>query len=238
MRLAKRVKKILHFKGQTKIEYSELLKNGAHEFGVELSDKQIILLSIFLEELWSWNRVVNLSGITERREMVIKLLLDSLVALPYLPSGGTLLDIGSGAGVPGLIIKIARPEIQVHLLESRAKKVSFARNVIRRLNLKGIYAYNSRAEKNVALPGLFPLYNIVTARALASVKKTINICSPYLGPGSILVTFKGPGIDKEIEESRDLMSKLHLTANHKISYKLPEVDRIRYLLILNKGNFS
>lgn len=229
---------IFYFKGHTKIEYSELLKNGAHEFGVELSDKQISLFAIFLEELWSWNRVVNLSGITEKREMVIKLFFDSLAILPYLPAGGTLLDIGSGAGVPGLIIKIARPEFQVHLLESRAKKVSFLRSVIRRLNLKGIYAYNGRAEKDVELAGLLPFYDIVTARALASVKKTINICSPYLAPESLLVTFKGPGIDREVEEGREIMEKYQLFTRHKISYKLPEIDRIRYLLILKKRDFS
>jgi len=229
---------IFYFKGYIKIEYSELLKNGAHEFGVRLSDKQISLFAIFLEELWSWNRAVNLSGITEKREMVIKLLLDSLVAIPYLPAGGTLLDIGSGAGVPGLIIKIGRPEFQVHLLESRAKKVSFLRNVIRRLNLKGIYAYNGRAEKDVELTGLFPFYDIVTARALASVKKTINICSPYLAPESLLVTFKGPSVDREVEEGREIMEKYQLFTRHKISYKLPEINRIRYLLILKKGGFT
>jgi len=191
-----------------------------------------------MEELWSWNRVVNLSGITEKREMVIKLLLESLVALPYLPARGTLLDIGSGAGLPGLIIKIARPEFHVHLLESRAKKVSFLKNTIRTLNLKGIDAYQGRAEKYNELPGLLPSYNIVTVRAVASVKKTITICSPHLAPGSLLVTFKGPMIEKEIEESRDLMAKLLLSEKHKVRYKLPGNTITRYLLILKKDMIS
>ncbi len=198
----------------------------------------MLLCSIFIEELWSWNRVVNLSGITEKKEMVIKLLLESLVALPYLPARGTLLDIGSGAGVPGLIIKIARPEFQVHLLESRAKKVSFLKNTIRALNLKGVDAYHGRAEKYNELPGLLPSYNIVAVRALASIKKTITICSPYLAPGSLLVTFKGPIIEKEIEESRDLMTKLLLSEKYKVRYKLPTNNSIRYLLILKKDIIS
>ena len=213
----------------------QLLKEGAHGFGVKLSERQLYLFALFLEGLRSWNRRMNLTGISEEREIIIKLLLDPLVVLPYLSSSGTVLDIGSGAGIPGLPLKIARPGFEVHLIESKTKKVVFLRDTIRRLGLKGVEAYKGRAEKGDDLPTLFNFYDIVTARALAPLKKTIGICSPYLEPGSLLVTFKGSRVDQEIEDSKRLMGELDLRISKKIPYSLPETEGKRYILILEKG---
>jgi len=221
--------------GKMKSEDRQLLKEGAHEFGVKLSEKQLYLFTLFLEGLCSWNRRMNLTGISEKREMIIKLLLDPLVALPYLSPSGTVLDIGSGAGIPGLPIKIGRPEFEVHLLESKAKKISFLRDMIRKLGLKGIKAYKGRAEKKADLPSLFHFYDIVAVRALASLKKTISICSSYLEPGGLLVTFKGSSVDQEIENSKRLMEELNFRISKKFPYSLPETQGKRYLLILKKG---
>jgi len=216
------------------IEDLQLLREGAHEFGVELSEKQVSLFALFLDGLCLWNQRMNLTGISERREMMIKLLLDPLVALPYLPLGGTILDVGSGAGIPGLPLKIARQELEVHLLESKAKKVSFLRNIIRKLGLTGIAAYEGRAEKRPTPSGLFPSYDVVTARALAPLRKTITICSPYPTQGSLLVTFKASKVNQEIQDSERLLEGLHLGVSKRISYRLPETGGSRYLVILKK----
>jgi 16S rRNA (guanine527-N7)-methyltransferase len=201
---------------------------------VSLSGRQLDLFIIFLEGLWSWNRRMNLTGIAERREMVIKLLLDPLVTLPYLPPRGTLLDIGSGAGIPGLPLKIARPEFEVHLLESKAKKVSFLKDMIRKIGLKGISAHKGRAGKGDALAALFNAYDIVTARALAPLEKTIAICSPYVRPGGLLVTFKGSNIHHEMDNGKGALRELHFDVDVKAPYSLPGVRGERYLLILRK----
>jgi 16S rRNA (guanine527-N7)-methyltransferase len=201
---------------------------------VALSEEQARLFILFLENLWSWNRRINLTGIAIKKEMLIKLLLEPLVALPYLPSGGTLLDVGSGAGIPGLPIKIARPNYEVHLLEAKAKKVSFLRNVIRKIGLEGITAFQGRAEKPDDLPALFRSYDIVTARALAPLVKTIGICFPHMRPGGLLVTFKGPGIHREIVGSHALIEDLSLRIETKVAYRLPETPGERHLLILKR----
>ena len=216
-------------------EDHRLLREGARKFGVTLSEKQVYLFALFLEGLWSWNRRMNITGVMEKREMIIKLLLDPLVAVPYLSSSGALLDIGSGAGIPGLPIKIARPEFEVHLIESKAKKVSFLRDMIRKLGLKGIKAYWGRTEQRTDLPTLFPFYDIVTARALAPLEKTCSICSPYLEAGGLLVTFKGSRVDQEIKDSERLMEELHLRVSKIVPYSLPETRGKRCLLILEKG---
>jgi 16S rRNA (guanine527-N7)-methyltransferase len=216
-------------------EDHRLLQEGARKFGVTLSRKQLHLFALFLEGLWSWNRRINITGVMEKREIIIKLLLDPLVAVPYLSSSRTLLDIGSGAGIPGLPIKIARPELEVHLIESKAKKVSFLRYMIRKLGLKGIKAYWGRAGQRAGLPTLFPFYDIVTARALAPLEKTCSICCPHLEAGGLLVTFKGSRVDQEIKDSERLMRELHLRLSKIVSYSLPETGGKRCLLILEKG---
>ncbi len=216
-------------------EDRQFLKKGASEFGIMLSKKQLSLFDVFVEGLWSWNRQMNLTGISDKRQMIIKLLLDPLVALPHLSSSGTVLDIGSGAGIPGLPLKIGRPEFEVHLLESKAKKISFLKGMIRKLGLKGIEACKGRAEQRDDLPTLFHSYDIVTVRALAPLKKTINICSSYLEPGGLLVTFKGLRVDREIEESRQLMKEFDFRISKKVLYSLPETQGKRCLLILQKG---
>ena len=221
-----------------KLEDHQLLKAGAHAYGVVLSEEQLRLFGLFLEELWSWNRRMNLTGISGKREIIIKLLLDSLVALPHLSTGGTVLDVGSGAGIPGLPLKIARPEFQVHLLEVASKKVSFLKNIIRKLGLSGIEAYRGRADSRFPVPTLFKGYDIVTARALAPLKKTIGICFPYLGPGGLMLTFKGSRINQEIEDSHKFMSELHLNITKKIAYRLPETAGTRYLLIVKKEEIN
>jgi 16S rRNA (guanine527-N7)-methyltransferase len=213
---------------------SQLLKRGAHQFGVTLSDEQMHLFFLFLENIWAWNRRVNLTGIAKKREMIIKLLLDPLVALPYLPSSGTLLDVGSGAGIPGLPLKIARPSYEVHLLEARAKKVSFLKYMTRKIGLTGIKAFQGRAEKSHDLPALFPGYDIVTARALAPLTKTIDICYPLIRPGGLLVAFKGSGIHRELPNSQAAIDDLGLGIETKAAYRLPEALGKRYLLILKR----
>jgi 16S rRNA (guanine527-N7)-methyltransferase len=215
-------------------EDRQLLKRGAHEFGVALTERKLELFTTFLEGLWSWNRRMNLTGITSKRGMLVTLLLDPLVALSYLPLRGTLLDIGSGAGIPGFPLKIARPAFEVHLLESKAKKVSFLKDIIKKVGLKGIKAYRGRAERRDDLSTLLNVYDIVTARALAPLKKTIGICSPYIKPGGLLVTFKGSNITHEIENSQDLIEELHFSVDIDVPYYLPETQGERYLLILKK----
>ena len=104
------------------MEELQILQDGARDFGVELSETQLALFGRFFEELCSWNRRMNLTGISETRAMIIRLLLEPLVALSYLPAYGTLLDVGSGAGTPGIPLKIARYSLEVRLLESREKR--------------------------------------------------------------------------------------------------------------------
>ena len=168
--------------------------------------------------------------------MIAKLVLDSLVALPYIPLHGNIIDIGSGAGIPGLPIKITRPGCLVHLLEARAKKVSFLRQVVRKLRLVEIEAFHGRAENSADIPELFPFYDVAITRALAPLHKTIALCAPFLNEGSLLITFKGQQLRQELQESFAALREEKLSIVNKLSYNLPEMEGERYLLVLKKGN--
>jgi 16S rRNA (guanine527-N7)-methyltransferase len=212
----------------------QILQDGARKFEVKLSENQVSLFGRFLEELYSWNRRMNLTGISEKREMLIRLLLEPLVALPHLPAYGTLLDIGSGAGIPGIPLKIARHGLEIHLLESKAKKVSFLKHVIRKLGLTGITASQGRAEKPPSQSGPLSCYDVATARALAPLKKTVRLCYPYIREGGLLITYKGSRVKDEIRECTGSFGKLHLLIDKVVPYSLPETEGQRYLVIVRK----
>jgi len=101
----------------------KLLGDKALDYGIELSWQQLELFHVYLEELWDWNQRINLTGLSTREKIVIELFLDSLIPAPFLPKKGRMLDVGSGAGIPGLPLKIYTPQLKTHLLEANSKKV-------------------------------------------------------------------------------------------------------------------
>jgi 16S rRNA (guanine527-N7)-methyltransferase len=167
--------------------------------------------------------------------MVLELFLDSLIPAPHLPEKGSLLDVGTGAGFPGLPLKIYYPNLGVTLLESKNKKVSFLHRVIFLLGLDGIEVLEGRLEDSIPLlrgEG----YDVVTARALFGFEKTIQWCAPLLAPGGILLCFLGQGAEKILARGQGCMEDFHLTLHHSMPYLLPGRDSSREVIILRKGS--
>src|SRR3990172_708670 len=124
----------------------EILQQGSLELGVSLSYAQLASFLKYLRELQAWNKKINLTSITEEKDIIIKHFLDSLTSARFLPGVDTLLDIGSGGGFPGLPLKIAIPSLKITLMDSVEKKVHFIRHIIRTLDLKGADAISGRVE--------------------------------------------------------------------------------------------
>ena len=197
-----------------------ILREKSLDYGVELSEEQLGLFQIYLDELCTWNRRMNLTGLSRRERMVFELFLDSVVPVPHLTETGRLLDAGSGAGFPGIPLKICKPGLSAHLLEANAKKVSFLKQVIRLLNLDETQVIRGRIEKDV--DSLHPdRYHLITARALAPVAQTIAWCAPLLRPGGHLVSFIGERIEDELRQNRQVIKDHGLTISKRISYVLP-----------------
>jgi 16S rRNA (guanine527-N7)-methyltransferase len=196
------------------------LRDCASDYGIDLSTAQLGLFRLYLDELTLWNRRMNLTGMDRADRMVIELFLDSLIPAPRIPGEGCLLDVGSGAGVPGLPLKIFHPRLDVHLLEAKARRVSFLRQVIRLLGLTGIGVFRGRIEEE---PGALPFehYPLITARALAPLSRTLAWCSPRLSPEGLLICFLGPSAQKVLDESREVMERAGMVVREVIPYSLP-----------------
>jgi 16S rRNA (guanine527-N7)-methyltransferase len=210
-------------------EIHSLFQSAAH-FGINLTDQQLDLFRIYLGELWSWNRKFNLTGLEDRGRMVIELFLDSLIPSPFLPVEGDLLDVGSGAGFPGLPLKIHCPLRNTFLLEPNSKKVSFLRHVIRLIRLEEIHTIKSRVEY---LPK-GARYDMVTARALAEFGKTLESCAPLVKDGGLLVLYLGARAEENLRESERSVADQDLRVCKKISYTLPGKRSERHTVIFQK----
>lgn len=150
-----------------------------------------------------------------------------------MPEKGNLLDLGSGAGFPALIIKILRPGLEVKLIESNGKKVSFLKYAIHSLRLKRTTAINKRVEvlrEDIKKWGC----DIVTSRAMTEFEKVIRLSDPFLGPGGVIVGFLGKEGEKELKDIRDLFLSYQLALKRTITYYLPEKESERTTVLLQK----
>lgn len=210
-----------------------VFQDGASEHGIEITSHHLDLFRIYLYEIRDWNRHINLTGLSEIERIVTELFLDSLIPAPNLPARGRMLDVGSGAGIPGVPLKICKPDLRIDLLEPHSKKVSFLRQITRLLNLKDIWIIRGRIERDQAL--LDPAgYDVISSRALAGLDQITGWCTPFLKPGGLLVGFLGSGGDKEIERTRRIFEQQGLAPLRIKAYILPGGKTERTSIILKK----
>lgn len=199
-----------------------LMVRGAKALGVDLSEEQARLLDRHVALLLKWNRAINLTSITEPAEVVEKHVLDSVALAPFVPRG-TLLDAGTGAGFPGLPLKVVRPDLEVLLVDSVQKKVAFLKSVLAEFRLQGVQARALRLGGDPAGEGL-PRVQAAVARAFAAPEPWLELAAPYVLPGGSVLCMLGPR-DEAPTSARDL------ALTREVSYRLPFSDAQRRLLL-------
>lgn len=210
------------------------LTSWLHNIGVQLSADQSRLLAIYLDELWEWNRKVNLTGVSSREQIIKELLIDSLVPSAFLPDEGRLLDLGSGAGMPAIPLKICKPGLTMDLVEANSKKAIFVKQVIRLTGLTQIRVIRGRIEHSHDL--LHPEgYHVITARALAHLSQVLAWCGPHLITGGKVVAFLGKDYNQILKESSDVIERYGLSLLMTMPYILPGKEFERNILIFEKG---
>ncbi len=203
-------------------------------------EESIPMLSTYFAELAQWNRKVNLTGLRQPEQMIAKHLGDTLILKNWLPAGPlTLLDIGTGAGIPGLILKILRPETEVWLLDARRKRISFLHSVIAALGLTGVYAVHGRAGdgKGLDVPHAPSSFDIVTSQAVGSIKALSEMAEEFSHTSTKVVAMKGRGGDQELEVARPWLEAngWHAQAVHG---ETPVERQKRILVVMQKESPS
>jgi len=214
-------------------EARNLLERGARALNLDLASKQIDQFLAYLDLLLKWNRKMNLTALRTPAEIISRHFLDSLLLLPHLPQNARLLDIGSGAGFPGLPLKIARPGLTIDLVEATAKKASFLKEAVRRLGLSGMNVIPVFLGKEpVALPPEVS-WDFFVSRGV-KLEAVLRAVNPFWGPAQRLLLMKGPDWQEEIEKLAPLLKKQQVGVERTILSANPLSARQWVLVILWK----
>lgn len=199
---------------------------GLDELGLMASTQQVDRFSQYLEMLDEWNQTYNLTAVRDPARMVTHHLLDSLAVLEYC-QGDQLMDLGSGAGLPGIPLAIQRPDWQFQLVDSNGKKTRFLQHVVRRLALANVTVARERGE---TVDGHF---NTIVVRAFGSLRKIAAVCEPLLAPEGLVVAMKGQISDGELGEYRVADSGLSMVGQS--SLLVPGVAGVRSVVLLSRS---
>ena len=208
----------------------DIVEQQALSMGLLLSSREITLLETYAAELKKWNSKVNLTAITKNKEIAIKHFLDSLMLTKHITASDCLLDIGSGAGLPIIPLKITNPETQMVSVDAVAKKIHFQRHVIRTLNLQNIEAIHARIEDlHSTHRGSF---TVITSRAFTRLDRFVSLAAPLLTENGVLIAMKGEEAADEIAASDELVHAAGFMVTSIQRYSLPQNMGERVLTFL------
>jgi 16S rRNA (guanine527-N7)-methyltransferase len=221
-------------------ELKKLFYDGAKEFNIELSSKQIDDFFKYKDILKQWNEKINLTAIEEDKDILIKHFLDSLSIIPVLlpaandqASDLSLIDVGTGAGFPGIPVKIILNNIKVTLFDSLEKRVKFLDEVIRELKLNKIEAIHGRAEDFGVRKEYRETFDVVTARAVANLPVLLEYCLPFVKTGGLFIAMKGSNTE-EIEDATKALEILGGKIEEIKEVTLPFSDFKRNIILIRK----
>ena len=203
------------------------------KLGITLTDLQLEKLNQFYELLISWNQKMNLTRITEKEDVYLKHFYDSLTLSKVIDLNQdlTLCDVGSGAGFPGIVLKICFPNLKITLLDSLQKRVNYLNEIIKELDLKDIEAIHTRAEEYAKQNR--EKFDIVTARAVANLKMLSELCIPMVKVNGLFIAMKA-NIEEEIENSTEILKKLDSKIEKIETFYLPIENSIRNIILIEK----
>ena len=213
-----------------------LLKETAALLGIDLGDTAVEHFASYTASLLEWNRVMNLTAITQPEEIVCKHYIDSLTLLRYadIPANASLADVGCGAGFPGIPLKIARSDIRLTCMDSLNKRIRFLESLIAALSLDNVRCLHIRAEDAGRQAGLRERFDAVTARAVARMGALVEYALPLVRVGGYFYAMKGPDGEAEAREAEAAVRLLGGSIERIESFPLPGTDMRRTIVCIRK----
>jgi 16S rRNA (guanine527-N7)-methyltransferase len=214
-------------------DITAILLKGAELIGITLTSEALESYLFYIKELKKWNQRINLTSLTTDRDIAVKHFLDSLTVVPFLQGSTRVLDIGTGAGFPGLPLKILSPSIELLLLESSQKKCTFLRHIVRGLKLAGVEVVQGRAEDKKMIERCAGAFDLVLSRALADLPTSLQLALPYVKGAGRIVGMRGRQGEQERDATDWQSVGLQLIEQRRLT--LPFVEEQRLLLLFQRA---
>lgn len=218
------------------MEDKEFLYKGLKKLEIEPSERSLEQLIEYREILVEWSEKINLTTILEKEEVFIKHFLDSAtcISAKYIKKGAKVIDVGTGAGFPGIPIKILREDISLTLLDSLNKRILYLNDVLKRLKIEGVKTVHARAEEGGMSKEHREQYDVVVSRAVASLNVLLEYCVPYIAIGGYFLCQKGPSYKEEQVEAIKAAKTLGVELVEVKEYQLPSSEITHYILVYKK----
>ena len=217
-----------------KEEFKKVLYEKVKKIGIELKEEQLEKFYLYMNILLEWNEKINLTAITNEEEIILKHFVDSLTINKYIEEGKSIIDVGTGAGFPGIPIKILREDLKVTLLDSLNKRINFLNEVIEKLDLKNIECIHGRAEEFGKNKNYREKYDFATSRAVANMSTLSEYLIPFVKVGGKVLAMKGDKAEEELEEAKKAIKLLGGKVENTDNFYLPDSDIKRNIIIIKK----
>ena len=203
---------------------------------IDLSEKQLEQFQIFYDYMIEMNQVMNLTSITEEDEVILKHFYDSMSIVKYFDfkPGEYVIDVGTGAGFPGIPLAILLPKVQFTLMDSLNKRIIFLQDVVKKCGLKNVECIHSRAEELAKNEKYREKYDVCVSRAVANLSVLLEYCIPFIKKGGMFISYKSISSEEELSDSKNAQNKLCCKLKKNISFELPDTDIRRNFLLFEK----
>ena len=214
--------------------FSKRIKELSNEIGILLKEEQVEKFYIYMQLLIEWNEKVNLTAIVEPEEIILKHFIDSMTIAKNINENAKIIDVGTGAGFPGIPLKIIREDIEVCLLDSLNKRINFLNEVILELKLEKIEAVHGRAEELGRNKKYREKFDYATSRAVANLSTLSEYLIPFVKQNGYCISMKGSNVEEEIGQGKKAISVLGGEIKEIEKFQLPQSDINRCIIIINK----